>query len=182
MPGPIPAHLKPWMDHLAKFRKEHPKMAPIDCSKEAKKTYHKKGGNPALIKGAIDVGKAVVDSAGDAIKKGVETQHNFNKDNGNLASEKATNFNKFYRSLQHTRYWDPESIKPSLRLKKFGIDPPSTQNEKKNEEKLEKANDALYDYAEKQFEKMQDKIDSQRGKGKKKKAKPKKDRILVDGI
>jgi len=163
---PIPAQLKPWMDHLAEFRKANPNMKPTDCAKEAKKTY-KKGGNPAVVKAAIDVGKAVVDTAGDAIKKGVETQHNFNKDNGNLAKEKASNFNQFYRDLVHQRYWDEEKIRPSLRLKKFGIVPNSAIKDPKNEAKREKADEALYDYAEQQFEKMQGQIDKNKGKGKK---------------
>jgi len=45
--------------------------------------------------------------------------------------------------------------------------PPNKIFDKANEAKREKADEALYDYAEQQFEKMQGQIDKNKGKGKK---------------
>ena len=157
----------PWLEHVAQFRKSHPNLANSEVYKKAKLTYKKKGGNPAIVKAALDSGVAVVGAVGDSIVKGVNTQHDFNKDNNNLSAERSKNFTKFYRDMQHIRYWDPESISPKLRLKKFGIDPPSSQNDKKNAVKLERANEALYDWCEQQIEKEQNRIDKNKyGKGK----------------
>jgi hypothetical protein len=165
----IPAHLKPWMDHLAKFRKAHPNMKPIECAKEAKKTYHKKGGNPALIGAIASAVPEALNSITKGVETGVKTQHEFNKDNGALAAEILKNKTQLLRDLKHQRYWDPEKMPAKLRLKKFGINPPSTQNEPKNEAKLEKADEALEEYVDQQFEKYQNKIDARKAKGKSKK-------------
>ena len=29
----------PWLEHLAKFRKDNPKLSPVEAMKKAKKTY-----------------------------------------------------------------------------------------------------------------------------------------------
>ena len=151
-----PPHLKAWMEKLDAYQDKHPNLSRKECMiKLGKKNKKKrvKGGNP-LIAAAVGAVPEALNSVTKGIETGVKAQHEFNKDNGALAAEKAKNFTKFFRDLQHTRYWDPESIKPSLRLKKFGIDPPNSQNDKKNEAKLERANDALYDWAEKEFDKQ----------------------------
>jgi hypothetical protein len=107
-----------------------------------------KGGNVGAIAGAVQGG---IGGIADAISKGVKTQHEFNKENGKLQAEKQMNFLQFYRDLEHVRFHDPERVPPSLRLKKFGIDPPNAIFDKKNEAKRERADEALYSYAEKRF-------------------------------
>ena len=89
-----------------------------------------------------------------------------------MSAERSKNFNTFYRDLVHRRFHDPESLPPKVRLKKFGIDPPQAIFKKENEEKRDKADEALYDYAEQQIDKEQNRIDKNKyGKGRKKKVK-----------
>lgn len=38
---PTPPHLKKWMDHLSKVRKEHPGKSLKECMKIAKQSYKK---------------------------------------------------------------------------------------------------------------------------------------------
>jgi hypothetical protein len=109
-----------------------------------------KGGNPALVAVAQAI-PGSIGAIGDTIVSGVKANHEFNKENGNLTVQQEQNFQRYFRDLQHQRYWDPERIPASLRLKKFGIDPPSAMKDPKNADKLEKADDALYAYAEKRF-------------------------------
>lgn len=123
---------------------------------------HHGGVNPAVLAEAAKIGKEAISSIGSEVQRGVQTQHEFNKENLRLASEKAKVFSDYYRDLAHRRYHNPESLPPSLRLKKFGIDPPKAIFDPKNEAKRERADEALYEYAEKQIEKMQAGI---KGKG-----------------
>jgi hypothetical protein len=120
------------------------------------------GVNPQLIAEAVKAIPAVAESITKGVETGVKTQHEFNKDNLALAAEKSRNFNTFYRDLVHRRYHDPESLPPRLRLKRFNIDPVSAIFDKKNEANRDRADDALYEYAEQQIEKMQSSI---KGKG-----------------
>lgn len=115
-----------------------------------------KGGNPAMaIAQGIEGG---IKGLSSAVDTGVRAQHDFNKDNGALKAEQEKNFQKYYRDLIHTRYWDPTSLSTAIRLKKFGIDPPNVTAEgsswlksPSNQEKLDKADDALLAYAEKKY-------------------------------
>ncbi len=113
------------------------------------------GVNPALIMEAAKIGTEVIGSVGKEVQRGVTTQHEFNKDNYRLAQERAKNESDYLRHLSHTRYHDPESLPPRLRLSYFGIDPPRAMKDKKNAAKLLKADDALYAYAVEQIEKQQ---------------------------
>ena len=107
-----------------------------------------KGGNPALISAAVQAIPGAIGGISDAVDKGRRTQHEFNKDNGALAKEKSANFQQFYRDLMHTRYWDGEKLPPKLRF------PREKTNNPKYASEQEAKDDALYEYAEKQWEKM----------------------------
>lgn len=160
----------PWLMHLKKYHADHPNLSYREAMMKAKATYKPvrkmRGGNPAVIGQLISAIPGAVGSIGDSIKKGVETQHQFNKDNGALAAEIIKRKAQLLRDLKHERYWDPEKMPTRLRLKKFGINPPNTQNRPENSDKLDRADEALEDYVDKQFEKYQDRIDGKRGSGK----------------
>jgi hypothetical protein len=115
----------------------------------------KRGGNP--LAGVAAVGDTVgnlANSIGDQIDKGRRTTHEINKENGYIKVEQKRNIGNeerehqaFYRDLIHQRYWDPEKLKPSLRLpfdRKYINDP-------KYKKQRDIADDKLYAYAEKVF-------------------------------
>ena len=111
------------------------------------------GGNPLMIASAVaDAAPGIINGIGSAVDQGRRTQHEFNKENGALEVERAQNtgerekrFQQFYRDLMHTRFWDPEKLKPSLRF------PREKTNNPKYAKEQEIADEKLYDYAEKVF-------------------------------
>jgi len=142
----------PWIEHVKKYQKKHPNLDWGQCLKQAKKSYKKRkhGGNPLLVAGVTEAVKAIpgtVNAIGDQIDKGRKTQHEFNKDNGALMAERSKNFQQFYRDLMHKRFWDGESLPPSLRW------PREKTNNPKYADQQEKKDQALYDWAEKQWDK-----------------------------
>jgi hypothetical protein len=143
-----------WKQHLSRYQHSHPNLTLKECMQGASKTYKKKkhGGNPAAIIGAVaQAVPGTITGISDAIDQGRRTTKEFDRESGKLAAERDKNFQNYYRDLAHTRYWNPEAIKPSLRLKKFGIDPPSKINDPKLSANRERADDALYTYAEEKF-------------------------------
>jgi len=114
-----------------------------------------KGGNPLAIGDAI---KGGIEGIASGIDKGVRAQHDFNKENGKLAMEKENNFMTYYRDLEHKRFWEESKLPSFLRLSKFGIaERDDTRVGSKwlkipaNRDKLDKADDALREWAEKRF-------------------------------
>lgn len=145
----VPTHLQKWHDHVAAYRKKHPGLSLKDAMHGAGKTYPSKkkmkGGNPAIVGAIAAAVPDTIRGIGDAVDQGRKTQHEFNRENGNLVVEKEKNFQQYYRDLMHTRFWDPEKLPRKLRF------PRDKTNNPKYKAEQEAADDALYEYAEKRY-------------------------------
>jgi len=144
-----------WKHHLTKYQHSHPKLTLKECMIGASKTYKKKenkrkhGGNPAAIVGAVaQAVPGTINAIGDQINQGRITSHEFEKDEGKTTSKRAANFEQYYRDLMHKRFWNGESLPPNLRW------PREKTNNPKFAAEQERKDQALWDYAEKQYEKF----------------------------
>lgn len=125
-----------------------------------------RGGNPlAIANVAVEGTKALTGLAtgiADAVDKGRHTTLAIDKETGALDVQKAENenrrkieqsvgFQKYYRDLAHTRYWNDEMLPPHLRLWEFGpwVGTPFSVaiNWAANRDAKKRADDALYKYA-----------------------------------
>ncbi len=105
-----------------------------------------KGGNPLAIAGMVTEGIGnLAGTIGDQIDKGRRTTFEIDKETGNVAAEKAKNFDKFYRDLMHKRFWDGESLPPRLRFDRIKTNNPKYAKEQEIKDQ------ALWDYAHKQY-------------------------------
>lgn len=110
-----------------------------------------KGGNPALIGAIAEALPETTRAVGDAVDQGRRTTYDFQREEGKVDVKKDNVFMDYFRNLEHVRYWDPSKLPVKLRLKSFGIDPPSESKNKKYSDQLDKADEALYKYAYKKI-------------------------------
>lgn len=138
-----------------KYAKNGRKMMQAKCmicgSMKTQFVASQKGGNAALIGELAAALPESVNAVGNAVDQGRRTTFEIGKETGQFEVDRENIFMNYYRDLEHKRYWNPSKLPPKLRLKKFGIDPPSESKNKKYSSQLDKADEALYDYAYKQF-------------------------------
>jgi hypothetical protein len=138
-----------------KYSKNGRKMASTKCetcgTQKNQFVSNQKGGNAAIVGAIAGAVPDTIRGIGDAVDQSRKTTYDFEREEGKVDVKKDNVFMDYYRNLEHVRYWDPSKLPPKLRLKKFGIDPPSRSFDASLKDNLEQADEALYNYAYKKI-------------------------------